>query len=53
MVIKVNEKTIPIKRTLPIESQNSDSPYHLTANRLIALNDGQHSAIGKFMPTAK
>jgi len=38
MVMNVNEKTIMIKMTLPMESQNSDSPYHLTAKRLIALD---------------
>lgn len=37
MTTKVNENTIAIKSTFPLESQNSASPYHFTANKLIAL----------------
>lgn len=38
IVINVNMNTIPIKMTLPLDSQNSLSPYHLTANKLIILS---------------
>jgi hypothetical protein len=37
MVTKVKAKTIPIRRSFPHDSQNSASPYHLTAARLIIL----------------
>lgn len=35
---KVKAKTMPIRRSLPHDSQNSASPYHLTAARLMILN---------------
>jgi hypothetical protein len=37
MVIKVKQNSMRISSSLPEDNQNSDSPYHFTAKRLMIL----------------